>query len=160
MAVGVIQKAIFKVADNDGTIGSFSLDIATDAGSDPLDSFSAMYALFNAVSDAKIVGQIGQTADNEEVSALDTNVYDIRDKLEVGYVGSQNDHHKLEIGDLDPAILGADKEHVDPTNTEWMALVTAIEGNVVDKTGAAVRVTYGKRTRSRNLTRKVNPETT
>ncbi len=158
MAAGVIQKCIFKVADNDGTIGSFSLDVATDAGSDPLTNFSAMYALFNAVSDTVVVGQIGQTADNTPLGTSATNPYDIRDKLEVGYVGSQNDHHVIEIGDPNPAIFGSDKEHVDPANPLWTDLKDSIEGNVVDKLGLGVRVTYGKRTRSRNLTRKVNPE--
>ena len=158
MALGVVQRCIFKVADNDGTIGSLALDVTASGGDNPLDNFAAFPALFNAVSDCVIVGQIGQTADNSAVGAAATNPYDIRDKLEVGYVGSQNDHHILEIGDLNPAILGTDKEHVDPANTLWQDLVTAIEGNVVDKLGNAVTVTYGKRTRSVNLTRKVNPE--
>jgi len=158
MAAGVIQKCIFKTADNDGTIASFSLDVATDAGADPLTDFAPMYALFNAISDSVIVGQIGQTADNTPVGDSATNPYDIRDKLEVGYVGSQNDHHVIEIGDPNPAIFGADKEHVDPINALWTDLRDAIEANVVDKLGNAVRVTYGKRVRSRNLTRKVNPE--
>jgi hypothetical protein len=158
MALAAVQKCIFKVADNDGTIGSLALDVTTSGSDDPLDNFTAFYALFNAVSECKIVGQIGQTADNAVVGASATNPYDIRDKLEVGYVGSQNDHHKLMVGDLDPAILGTDKEHVDPTNADWLDLVTAIEANVVDKLGNAVTVTYGKRVRSVNLTRKVNPE--
>src|SRR6187455_187618 len=133
MALGVVQKVIFKVTDNDGTTGSLALDITASGGDNPLDSFAAFPALFNAVSDCVIVGQIGQTADNSAVGAAATNPYDIRDKLEVGYVGSQNDHHTLEIGDPNPAIFGADNEHVDPANALWQDLVTQLEANVVDK---------------------------
>jgi hypothetical protein len=159
MTLGEVQRVIFKTADDDGTIGSFSLDVQADGGTNPIEAFDSTFiGYFNAVSAGKIVGRIGQTADNSVVGESDNSPYDIRDKLEVGYVGSQNDHHKIEIGDPSDDIWQADMEHVNPTNGLWTALVTAIEANVKDKLGHPVTVTYGKRTRSRNLRRKVNPE--
>jgi len=151
MALAAVQRVIFKVADNVGKIGSLALDVTTAGGDDPITNFAAFYALFNAISNGIIVGQIGQTADNAATGTAAAAAYDIRDKLAVEYVGSQNDHHTIEIGDPDPAIFATNSELVDPTNTAWLALKTAIQGNVKDKLGNAVRVIRAYRQRSRNL---------
>lgn len=151
MALAAVQRVIMKVADNVGKIGSLALDVDTSGGDDPISDFTGFYALFNAISDGVITGQVGQTADNAPVGTAAEAAYDIRDKLAVEYVGSQNDHHTVYIGDPDPAIFQANSELVDPANTAWLALKTAIQGNVKDKLGNAVRVIRAYRQRSRNL---------
>lgn len=151
MADNVVQKVIYKLADNMGKIGSLSFYITTSTSVDPLVTAAGAVTALNGISDAIVVGQISQTADDTNVDDQATNVYDIRDKLAVEYVGSQNDHHTVFIGDPDPAMFQANKELVDTTRTEWTDLVTAIETNVKDKLGNAVTVIRGYRQRSRNL---------
>jgi hypothetical protein len=152
MADQVVQKVIIRMADITGKTGTSSVQIPTDAGSDPIPSVAGYVTVLEAISNAKVVGQVGQTADNDEVGTVDANVYDVRDKLTVEYVGSQNDHHLMTVGDLDPAILDAtNKETVDETNGDWLVLKGAIEANVIDKSGGGVTVIRGFRTRSQKL---------
>jgi hypothetical protein len=152
MADQVTQKVIFRMVDAAGKEGTTSVQITTNAGSDPITSVTGYVALLNAASNAKVVGEVGQTANNQGVGLASTNVYDIRDKLAVEYVGSQNDHHVIHIGDLDPAVLDpTDKETVDPTNGDWLGVKSAIEANVKDKTGGSVTVIRGYRSRSRGI---------
>jgi hypothetical protein len=152
MADNVVQKVIWKLADNMGKIGSLALYVPLDTGTDPITVLAGGVSLFNAISDSIIVGQVSQTADDTSVGSAASNTYDIRDKLDVEYVGSQNDHHTVHIGDPDPAIFQTgNSELVDPTNTAWLALKSAIETNVKDKLGNAVKVIRGYRQRSRNL---------
>lgn len=159
MALAAIQRVIVEVTDVAGDSGVMALDIDMNAAADPTLAFATFPAVFNAVSDAVITGMVGQTADNGTVGTALTSPFDIRDKLSVEYVGSQNDHHFVEIGDPNPAIFLADGETVNPANALWIDLKAKIETNVKDKLGNAVTVIKGFRNRSRNLKRKVLPET-
>jgi hypothetical protein len=151
MADNVAQKVIYKVADNMGKIGSLAFYIPTSVGTDPLVTAAGAITLFNNISNCIVVGQVSQTADDTSSGAADTNSYDIRDKLDVEYVGTQNDKHVAHIGDPDPAIFLAGSELPDPASVPWMTLKSAIEANVKDKLGNAVKVIRGYRQRSRNL---------
>jgi hypothetical protein len=152
MADQVTQKVIFRMVDASGKEGTTSVQISTNAGTDPTGAVVAYTGLLNSASNAKVVGLVGQTANNEGEGSDDANVYDVRDKLAVEFVGSQNDHHTIHIGDLNPACLNtSDMETVDPTNGLWLDVKTAIEGNIVDKSGGSVKVIRGYRTRSGHL---------
>jgi|SRR5579872_3178146 len=152
MADNAAQKVIFKIADNMGKIGSLSFFIPTNVGTDPLVTANPAIALLNDISDGIVVGQVSQTADDTAVGTAASNSYDIRDKLLVEYEGSQNNFGRIEVGDPDPAIFQTgNSELVDPTNANWLALKTAIETNVVDKLGTAVKVIRAYRQRSRHL---------
>jgi hypothetical protein len=151
MADNVAQKVIWKLADNMGKIGSLSFFIATDLSVDPLTTAATGIATFNTISDAVIVGQVSQTANDVASGTAASNSYDIRDKLLVECEGSQNEKVRIEIGDLDPAILQTGSELVDPTNAAWLALKTAITTNAKDKLGNALSVIRAYRQRSRHL---------
>ncbi len=159
MALAVTQRVIFTMVDAKGTEGGTSLNIEMDAGTDPTTSAAAYIALLNAASNCKVKSVVGQTGDNEDKGTKEANDYNVRDKLSVEYVGSQNDHHIMTVGDLQPAILDPTNfENVDPTNSLWLALKGAIQTNMVDKIGESVKVIRGFRTRSRNLRLKTIPD--
>jgi hypothetical protein len=151
VALAAVQKVIYKLLDSAGKIGTMSFTVPTSGGSDPITTLASIVPLINAISDAIVTGQIGQTSDNGTVGTSAFAAYDIRDKLAVEYVGSQNDHHFLMVPDPNPAIFLAGKEIPDPTNASWIALQTAIVGNVKDKLGNAVTIVRAFRQRSRNL---------
>lgn len=152
MADQLTQKCILRMVDAAGKEGTVSINVTTDASSDPTAGLGTLVSALNGASNAQVVAIVGQTANNDGAGEVDTNVYDVRDKLAVEYVGSQNDHHTITIGDLDPAILSAtNMETVDPTNDNWLALKSAIEANIVDRAGFTVTVIRGYRTRSKNL---------
>jgi hypothetical protein len=147
----VVQRVIFQVTDNMGKTGHLALTIPTDSSTDPIETFSGFATVFNAVSDAIITGRVGETAAGADTSSAASNSYDARDKLAVEYVDSQNNKHLMHIPDPDPAIFLENNEQVDPANSLWLAAKSAIEGNVKDKLGNAVKVVRGFRTRSRRL---------
>lgn len=146
-----VQRVVFKVMDNMLKVGSLALTITTDASTDPLSAFSTFPALFNAVSNAVIVGQVGETAAGTDGSSAASNTYSARDKLAIEYVDSQNGKHFMHIPDPDPAIFLENNEQVDPANDAWIAAKTQIEANVKDKLGHAVKVIRAFRTRSTKL---------
>lgn len=151
MADNVAQKAILKLADNMGKVGSLSLWVPTDVSTDPLSIIATGITALNALTNCIVVGQVSETANDVAVGSATSQAYDIRDKLDVEYVGSQNDHHTVHIGDVDASIFATGSELPDPTNTAWLALKSAINTNVKDKLGNAVTVIRGYRQRSRNL---------
>jgi hypothetical protein len=152
MADQVTQKVVLRLADSQGKTGTTSYRIATDSSANPATGAAAYYDVLSPITSCTLMGVVGQTADNTEVGDVATNAYNVRDKLIVEYVGSQNDHHVCSIGDLNPAILmTTNYKDVDPTNSLWTDLVTAIEANVKDKLGNAVDVVRGYRQMSRNL---------
>jgi hypothetical protein len=152
MADQVTQKVILRLADTQGKTGTTSYRIATDGATNPATTAAAYYAVLTPLTSCAIVGAVGQTANNVPVGSADTNAYNVRDKLAVEYVGSQNDHHVCHIPDPNPAVfMSTNFKDVDPTNSLWLDVVSAIETNVKDKLGNSVTVIRGYRQMSRNL---------
>ncbi len=152
MALAATQKVIFSMVDAGTKEGTTSLNITMDAGSDPTATVAAYVDLLNSASSCKVKSVVGQTAANGNVGTSETNEYNVRDKLAVEWLGSQNDHHIMMVGDLDPEILDAtNMDRVDPTNANWLTFKGVLESNMVDKLGASIKVIRGFRARSRNL---------
>jgi hypothetical protein len=151
MADALTQKVHFRFVDNVGKTGTsglwFPLDTTQDA-----ESYATQALAFQACSNCNLFDTLVDYANNGDVGSASSNAYDVRDKLAVEYVDSQNGMHTIHVPDPSPSIFqSSNMELVDPTNTDWLAAVTAIEANVVDKAGNSVVVLRGYRTRSRKL---------
>jgi len=152
MGLALTQKVIFTMRDVGGKLGTTSLRCDMSGGTDPISTLTAYVSLLNGVSNCKVISEVGQTANQEDIGESEDNNYDARDKLAIEYVDSQNGHHVMHVADPDPSIFDSTNfEIVDPTDALWLAAVSAIEGNVVGKDGLGVTVIRGYRDRSRNL---------
>lgn len=152
MALLATQKAIFKMIDNAGKVGTTAVHVTMSSGTDPITGLSALVAALNGASASQVTKGIGQTASSLSIGTeVDDGDYTIRDKVIAEYVGSQNDYHKLAVPmPLEGIFLSDNPEVPDPTGP-WSDFKTAIQTNVKDKLGNAVKVIRGYRQRSRHL---------
>ncbi len=154
MATDAVSDLVkLKMVDADGKTGSTSFSVAHTSG-DPLaiGGVVTLIAAIEALSNCSNVGQIGQKAENNVDGTLAAASYNARDKLVVVYVDSQNVRHKVSIPDPLPTMFVAPAyEYADTSTTQWGDIVTAMEGNIVDKAGGSILVLYGYRARSRRL---------
>jgi hypothetical protein len=149
------QKIIVHLQDDAGKKGTCSFHIPTVNTQNPVTAAAVTTLITDliACTDAVVVDVEGVTYEDSQLTEPVENAYDCRDKLTVEYVDSQNGHHLMHIPDVLDSLIQAGSDYVDQSQTPWLDLVTALEGNVKDKLGQAITVLNGWRTRSRGLKR-------